>query len=179
MFPSKLAELAGHVPYIVAAATHVVGFIVKALSDTAEEILKPVIARWVRHLFHRDQDPRRPCHFPWTSRSASMTSRSACAVTSEPIRATLRSSPTRSSGALRPALTGTTDSSCNGPAAQAATDRRPALSPQVTSCGIPQARWDRGGPGRRRYEWPPARSARVMKARRAGYDSCRHDRGTR
>jgi hypothetical protein len=44
-------------PYIVAAATQVVRFIAKVLSDAAEEELKPAAVRWVRQLFHREPAP--------------------------------------------------------------------------------------------------------------------------
>lgn len=57
MLGSGLEIIVPLTPYIVAAATQVVGFIAKVLSDTAEEELKPVIARWVRHLFHREPVP--------------------------------------------------------------------------------------------------------------------------
>ena len=57
MLGSGLEIIVPLTPYIVAAATQVVRFIAKVLSDAAEEELKPVIVRWVRQLFHHEPAP--------------------------------------------------------------------------------------------------------------------------
>lgn len=64
MLGSALDIIVPLTPYVVAAATEVVRFIARALADATEEEFKPVIVRWVRHLFHREPTVAPPAPLP-------------------------------------------------------------------------------------------------------------------
>lgn len=64
MLGSALDIIVPLTPYVVAAATEVVHFIVRELTDAAEAEFRPVIVRWVRHLFHRESAVTPPPPLP-------------------------------------------------------------------------------------------------------------------
>ena len=64
MLGSALDIIVPLTPYVVAAATEVVRFIARALADATEAEFRPVIVRWVRHLFHCESTVAPPAPLP-------------------------------------------------------------------------------------------------------------------